>query len=268
MTLVFRVAVLAAAIAGLAGCSTTPVPPSVAVSSLAPSGKLRAAINFGNPVLAAKDAATGEARGVSVDLSRELARRLGVPLEIVPYAAAGRVVDDLKSGAWDIAFLAIDPARAVDIAYSAPYVVIEGTYLVPEASRIRRNEDVDSDGVRVAVGKGSAYDLFLSRELRHATIVRAPTSQAVTDLFVAQELDVAAGVKQQMEADAKRVPGLRLLEGRFMVINQAMGTPRGREAGAQYLRQFVEEMKASGFVAQALARHAIDGAVVAPPAGR
>jgi polar amino acid transport system substrate-binding protein len=139
---------------------------------------------------------------------------------------------------------------------------------VPEASRIRRNEDVDSDGVRVAVGKGSAYDLFLSRELRHATIVRAPTSQAVTDLLVAQKLDVAAGVRQQMEADAKRVPGLRLLEGRFMVINQAMGTPRGREAGAQYLREFVEEMKASGFVAQALARHAIDGAVVAPLAGR
>jgi polar amino acid transport system substrate-binding protein len=264
----FRVAVVAGLVACLAACSTTPVPPSAAVSALAPGGKLRAAINFGNPVLAAKDAATGEARGVSVDLSRELARRLDVPLEIVTYTSAGQVVEGLKSGAWDVAYLAVDPARAVDIAYSAPYVVIEGAYLVPEASPIHRNEDVDRDGVRLAVGKGSAYDLFLSRELRHATIVRAPTSQAVTDLFVAQNLDVAAGVKQQMQADAKRVPGLRLLEGRFMVINQAMGTPRGRDAaGAQYLRDFVEAMKASGFVAQALARHGIDGAAVAPAAG-
>jgi polar amino acid transport system substrate-binding protein len=254
--------------AGLAACAALPMAPSPAVSDLAPTGKLRAAINFGNPVLAAKDPSTGEARGVSVDLARELARRLGVPLEIVPYTAAGRVVEGLKSGAWDVAYLAIDPARAVDILYSAPYVVIEGAYLVPEGSPIRRNEDVDREGVRVAVGKGSAYDLFLSRELRKATIVHAPTSQAVTDLFVAQKLDVAAGVKQQLEADAKRIPGLRLLEGRFMVINQAMGTPKGREAGAKYLGEFVEDMKASGFVARALARHGIEGAVVAPPAAR
>src|SRR5438552_2081648 len=201
-------------------------------------------------------------------IERELARRLNVPLEIVPYTAAGQVVEDLKSGAWDVAYLAIDPARAVDIRYSAPYVVIEGAYLVSEGSTIRRNEDVDRDGVRVVVGKGSAYDLFLSRELRKATLVHAPTSQAVTDLFVAQNLDVAAGVKQQLEADAKRIPGLRLLEGRFMVINQAMRTPKGREAGAQYLGEFVEDMKASGFVDRALARHGIEGATVAPPASR
>lgn len=267
MTRTLSVAV-AGLVACLAACSTTPAPPSAAVSALAPSGKLRVAINFGNPVLAAKDPATGEARGVSVDLSRELARRLGVTLEIVPYSAAGQVIEGLKSGAWDVAYLAIDPERAVDIAYSAPYVVIEGVYLVPEAFPIRRNEDVDRDGVRVAVGKGSVYDLFLSRELKHATIVRAPTSQAVTDLLMAQKLDVAAGVRQQMEADARRVPGVRLLEGRFMVINQAMGTPRGRDAGAKYLREFVEEMKATGFVAQALARHGIEGAMVAPPAER
>ena len=253
--------------AGLAACSTMPTAPSAAVSDLAPTGKLRAAINFGNPVLAAKDPSTGEARGVSVDLAHELARRLGVPLEIVPYMAAGQVVEGLKSGAWDVAYLAIDPARAVDIGYSAPYVVIEGVYLVPEASPIRGNEDVDREGVR-ALGKGSAYDLFLSRELKKATIVRAPTSQAVTDLLVARKLDVAAGVKQQLEADAKRIPGLRLLEGRFMVINQAMGTPKGRAAGAKYLGEFVEEMKASGFIAKALARHGIEGAVVAPPAAR
>jgi len=243
------------------------MPPASVVSDLAPSGRLRAAINFGNPVLASKSA-SGEAQGVSVDLSRELARRLGIPLEIVPYTAAGLVVEGLKSNAWDIAFLAIDPARAVDIGYTAPYVVIEGVYLVPRGSSIRSNAEVDRDGIRVAVGKGSAYDLFLSRELKRAAIVRAPTSQAVTDLFVAERLDVAAGVKQQMEADAKRIGGLRLLEGRFMVINQAMGVPRSRETAAKYLRGFVEEMKSSGFVAGALARHGVDGASIAPPAER
>jgi len=250
----------------LASCAMTSQAPPAARSDLAPTGTLRAAINFGNPILAARDATTGEPRGVSVDLSRELARRLGVPVQFVTYDAAGRVVEGLKAGAWDVAYVAIDPARAVDISYTAPYVVIEGAYLVPQGSPIRSNADVDREGVRVAVGAGSAYDLYLARNLKHAKIVRAPTSPAVTDLFVAQQLDVAAGVKQQLEADARRLPGLRLLDGRFMVINQAMGTPRGRDAGAQYLRAFVEEMKASGFVAQALERHRIEGASVAPKA--
>jgi len=259
-----------AAIAGcaaalLTACSTlTMTPSSQAVSELAPTGKLRAAINFGNPVLASKDPASGEPRGVSVDLARELARRLGVPLAIVTYPAAGQVVEGLKSGAWDVAFLAIDPARAVDIDYTAAYVVIEGSYLVRESSAIRSNAEVDREGTRVAVGKGSAYDLFLSRELRKAAIVRAPTSPQVTDFFLANHLDVAAGVKQQLEADAKRVGGVRLLDGHFMVINQAMGTPKGRPTGAKYLRDFVEDAKASGFVAAALARHGIEGASVAP----
>jgi len=240
--------------------------PTAAVSDLAPTGRLRAAINFGNPMLATKDASSGEARGVSVDLSRELARRLGVPLELVTYNAAGRVVEAVKSGAWDVAYVAIDPVRANEISYTAPYVVLEGAYLVPQGSPIRSNAEVDRASVRVSVGAGSAYDLFLSRELKQAKIVRAPTSQAVTDLFVAQGLDVAAGVRQQLEADAKRIPGMRLLEGHFMAINQAMGTPKGREAGAKYLREFIEEMKASGFVAEALARHRIEGAAVAPKA--
>ena len=241
--------------------------PAAARSELASSGKLRAAINFGNPILAVKDAATGEPRGVSVDLSRELARRLNVPLELVTYDAAGKVVEALKAGAWDVAYVAIDPARAVDINYTAAYVVIEGAYLVPQNSPIRSNDEVDRPHVHVVVGTGSAYDLFLTRHLKQAKIVRAPTSPAVTDLLVAQKLEVAAGVKQQLQADARRIPGLRMLDGRFMVINQAMGTPRGRgEAGAKYLREFVEEMKASGFVAQALERHRIDGASVAPRA--
>jgi polar amino acid transport system substrate-binding protein len=239
--------------------------PAAAVSDLAPTGKLRAAINFGNPILATRDPVSGEPHGVSIDLARELARRLGVSAELVTFDAAGKVVEALKSGAWDVAFLAIDPARAVDISYSPPYVVIEGAYLVPDSSPIQGNADVDRPGNRVVVGAGSAYDLFLSRELKKATIVRAATSQAVTDLFVAQRLDVAAGVKQQLAADSKRVPGLRLLDGRFMVINQAMGTPRGRVVGAEYLFGFVEEMKSSGFVAEALARHRIEGASIAPP---
>jgi len=232
------------------------------VAELAPSGKLRAAINFGNAVLATRDPATDEPRGVSVDLARALGARIGVPVELVLYESAGKVATSVSQ--WDIAFLAIDPARATEIAFTAPYVMIEGAYLVPTNSPINANEQVDRAGTRVVVGAGSAYDLFLTRELKAATLVRAPTSPVVTDFLVAQKLDVAAGVKQQLEADAVRVPGVRLLPGRFMVINQAMGVPQGRPAALQYLRAFVEDVKASGFVAQSLARHRVEGAVVAP----
>ena len=263
----FRSAIGLVALSLLLSCGTTSPVPAAARSELAPSGTLRAAINFGNPILAVKDAATGEARGVSVDLTRELARRLDVPVVLVTYDAAGKVVEGLKAGAWDVAYVAIDPARAVDVSFTAAYVVIEGAYLVPQNSPIRSNDEVDRPHVHVVVGAGSAYDLFLTRNLKQAKIVRAPTSPAVTDMFVAQKLEVAAGVKQQLEADARRIPGLRLLDGRFMVINQAMGTPKGRgEAGVKYLREFIEEMKASGFVAQALERHRVEGASVAPRA--
>ena len=237
--------------------------PTVAVSELAPTGKLRVAINFGNPVLAGRDAATGEPCGISVDLARELARRLDVAIELVPYDAAGKVVEGLKSQAWDVCFLAIDPLRAADISFTAPYAVIEGVYLVAEASPIRSNAEVDHPGARVGVIVGSAYDLFLSRELKQATIVRAASSDAVMELWVAGELDSVAGVKPQLEADARRISGLRMLPGRFMAINQAMGTPRGREAGASYLRDFVNEMKTSGFVARAFASNNITGASMA-----
>jgi polar amino acid transport system substrate-binding protein len=250
----------------LASCATPSAPPA-AVADLAPGGKMRAAINFGNPILAKKDPVTGEASGVSVDLARELGKRLGVPVELVTFTAAGKVAEAVKAKEVDIAFVAIDPARAVDTTFTAPYVVIEGAYLVRENSPIRANAEVDRAGTKVAVGKGSAYDLYLTRELKQATILRAPTSPQVVDFFVAEKLDVAAGVKQQLQMDAKRVPGMRLLDGRFMVINQAMGTPRGRDAGAKYLAAFVEEMKASGFVADSLRRHKIEGALVAPPAG-
>lgn len=235
---------------------------------IAPAGKLRAAINFGNPILAVQDPATGEARGLSVDLARELGRRLGVPVELVLYTAAGKVVDGLKAGEWDVGFVAIDPVRAADMDYTAPYVIIEGAYMVPQGSPIRQNAEVDRDGIRVVVGKGSAYDLYLTREFKRARLVHAPTSPAVVDMMVAQSIEVAAGVRQQLEADARRIPGVRLLEGRFMVIDQAMAAPKGRAAGIRYMADFVEEMKASGFVAEALRRHRIEGAAIAPAASR
>ena len=263
-----RAVTLLAAATLLCACSSVvlaPASPSAAARAvLAPSGTLRAAINFGNPILAVRDAATGEARGVSVDLARELGRRLEVPVELVLYTAAGKVVEGIKKGEWDIGFFAIDPVRAADIDFTPAYVVIEGAYLVPGSSAITRNEDVDREGVRVVVGRGSAYDLYLTRELKKAKIVRAPTSPAVTDMMLADRIEVAAGVKQQLEADAKRLPGLRLLDGRFMVINQAMGIPKGRAVGTAYVSEFVQQMKASGFVANALKRHGIEGAAVAP----
>lgn len=251
----------------LSACaSAPPAPPAAAIADLAPTGKLRAVINLGNAVLARKDAA-GEPAGVSADLARELARRLGVRVELVPVPSAGQAVETLKAGRVDVGFFAIDPARGVDTAFTGPYVQIEGSYLVRNDSPLRSNEEVDRDGIRVAVGNKSAYDLFLTRELKKAKIERAPTSPAVVDYFMANRLDVAAGVKQQLELDVKRVPGVRLLPGRFMVINQAMGMRLGREAGAKYLSAFVEDMKASGFVAEALRRHGIEGAAVAPAGG-
>ena len=235
------------------------------IRAFAPTGKLRASINLGNPILANADASTGLPRGVSVDLAHGLAARLDVGIELVVFDSAGKSVEAVENDRADIGFFAIDPKRGVDIAFTAPYVLIEGCYLVRVDSPIQRNEDVDCEGHRVVVGKGSAYDLFLTRELRRAHLYRAPTSPAVVGTFVTQQADVAAGVRQQLQADAKRVPGLRILDGRFMVIQQAMGVPRTRgEAAAAHLANYVEEMKASGFVADALKRHGIDGASVAP----
>jgi polar amino acid transport system substrate-binding protein len=233
-------------------------------SFLAPSGTLRASINLGNPILAKKDAA-GRPVGVSVDMATELAKRLGLPLELVVFDAAGKSVDALSQDQADIGFFAVDPVRGKDIAFTAPYVLIEGSYLVRHDSALTKNEEVDRAGTRIAVGKGSAYDLFLAREIKTAQIMRAPTSPTTVDFFLDQNLDVAAGVKQQLEMDAKRLPNLRLLPGRFMVIEQAMGLPKKRNNEARvYLQQFVEDMKSSGFVANALNKHNIEGAVLAP----
>ena len=238
--------------------------PASILAALVPAGRLRAAINLGNPILANFDPASGQPQGVSIDLARELGRRLGVEVELVLFDAALKSVDAVVAEQADFGFFAVDPARGAGIAFTAPYVLIEGFYLVRAASPIRTHQDVDSSAHRVAVGKGSAYDLFLSRTLKHAQIVRAPTSQAVVQTFLQADLEVAAGVKQQLEADMTRTPGLRLLDQRFMVIQQAMGTARSRgPEAAEYLRGFVEEMKTSGFVSDSLARHGIAGASVA-----
>lgn len=236
------------------------------VSALTPTGKLRASINLGNPVLAGRDA-QGQACGVSVDLAAALAERLGVELELVVFDAAGKSVEAVAAEQADFGFFAIDPLRGQQIAFTAPYVLIEGYYMVRESSPLAANDQVDRAGTRVMVGRGSAYDLYLTRNLAHASIVRVSSSPSVAREFLASDVEVAAGVKQVLEQDIAMLGGLRLLDQRFMVIQQAMGVPKRRgESAAAYLAAFVEDMKASGRVAEALRRHRIEGAQVAPAA--
>ncbi len=249
----------------MAGASAQSALPEV-LKDLAPTHKLRAAINFGNGVLAQRGP-QGQPMGVTSDLSRELAKRLGVPVEFVAYDAAGKVFDDVANNKWDIGFVAIEPVRASVIEFSAPYVIIEGTYMVRKDSPLKTIEDVDRPGIRIAVGPKSAYDLYLTRTIKNATLVRAESGggRAMIDLFVKDNLEVAAGVRQPLEAYAKDHPDMRVMEGAFQQINQAMGVPKGKAAGAKYVAAFVEEMKASGFVADALKR-SNQKAKVAPPA--
>lgn len=247
---------------------TQPQPMSPAlVSAFAPSGTLRASINLGNPILANKDAATGEPVGVSIDLAREFARRLGVGIELVVFEKAAASVDAVKNEKADIGFFAIDPARSEGLRFTAPYVLIEGSYLVRDASELTDNAQVDRAGQRISVGAGSAYDLFLTREITQAQIVRLQGATAALAALRSGQVEVAAGIRQLLEGEMQREPGVRVLPGRFMVIQQAMGTPASRGPEAQaLLAAFVEEMKASGFVADALERHGIAGAIVAPAA--
>ena len=236
------------------------------VNELAPTGRLRAAINFGNSVLAQADPAGGAPRGVSAELARELARRLGVGIDYVTFDAAGKVFEAVKAGLWDVAFLAIDPVRSAGIDFTPPYVVIEGVYVVPKDSPLQTVADVDRDGIRVAVAQGSAYDLYLTRALKHATLMRRSSGPEALDMFLHDRLEAAGGVRQPIAAFAKAHPQTRLIPGRFMAIEQAMGIPKGRPAGIAYLRAFIEELKASGFVAQALAASGQGEASVAPAA--
>jgi polar amino acid transport system substrate-binding protein len=232
-----------------------PAPPADALKDLAPTGKLRAAINFGNGVLAQKGK-DGEPQGVTADLSRELAKRLGVDVAFVTFEAAGKVFEAAKAGSWDIGFVAIEPVRAALIEFTPPYVVIDGTYMVRKDSPLKEVDDVDKPGTKIAVGLGSAYDLYLTRTIKNATLVRAKVGggKAMIELWLNDKLDAAAGVRQQLEAYAKDHADVRIMSGAFQEIKQAMGTPKGRTAGAAYLSKFVEEMKASGFVADALKR--------------
>jgi len=232
------------------------------VKELAPAGKLRAAINVGNPVLVQTDAA-GTPSGVTIDLARELAGRLDVAFETVVIDGAGKSFEAVKAGQCDIGFLAIEPARSAEIDFTAPYVLIEGVYAVRPDAGLASNAEVDRAGVRIAVNKGAAYDLFLTRSLKQATLVRAEES---FDLFLRDKLEAVAGVKQAVVRFVADHPGVRLLDGRFMEIAQAMCLPKGRPNAAHYLARYVEEMKASGFVAASLKRANQEDATVAPPA--
>lgn len=234
------------------------------IQKIAPTGKLRASINLGNPILANKNL-EGQPFGISIDLANAFAKKLGLELELLVFDSAGKSVEAVTQEKADIGFFAVDPLRGEGIAFTAPYVLIEGAYLVKDDSPVKSNEEVDVPGNRVVVGKGSAYDLFLTREIKSAQIVRAPTSPTVMQVFLEGGYEVAAGVRQQLESDALKTPGYRLLPGRFMVINQAMGLPKQRGENASHLlSDFVEEMKASGFISDAMKRHGIKGASVAP----
>jgi polar amino acid transport system substrate-binding protein len=235
-------------------------------SELAPTGKLRVGINYGNFLLVLHDSASGEPQGIAPDLARELGGRAGVPVEFVRFDQAGKIADAVRSGVWDVAFLAAEPARANEIAFTAAYLEIEATYLVPAGSPIRTIAEVDRPGVRIAVANKAAYDLYLSRTLKQAQLVRAEGLDGSYELFVAQKLDVLSGLKPRLLMDLEKLPGARILDGRFTAVQQGIGTPRARTAAAAFLREFVEEAKSTGLVAQTIARHGIRGVNVAPAA--
>jgi polar amino acid transport system substrate-binding protein len=235
-------------------------------SDLAPTGKLRVGINYGNAVLATKDPVTGEPRGVAPDLARELGKRTGLPIEFVTFEAAGKMFEAAKSGAWDVAFLAIDPMRAGEIDYTAPYIEIEGTYLVPSGAPYGFPGEVDRAGVRIGVSANSAYDLFLRRALKHAELVHAGSPAEAFELLASGATDVLAGVRQHLAANSKRLPGSRVLDEPFMTICQAMGIVKGRGESVTYLREFIEDAKASGLVARSLEKSGVTGVAIAPKA--
>ena len=239
---------------------------SSTLSSFAPTATLRVGINLGNPILANEEPNTKRLYGVTIDIANEIGKRISLPVQLIPFKTAGATVDAVKTGEIDLVFVAIDPVRGADISYTPAYIQIEGAYMVKTDSSINNNEEVDAVGNEIVVGKGSAYDLYLSREIKNATLLRAASSQAVVDDFMSGQGNVAAGVKQQLESDAKRYEGLRMLPGRFMVINQAIGIPKARtqyEVTTAYLSDVIAELKQSGFIAEAMKRHNIQGAKVA-----
>ena len=263
--MMIRPALAVMALALLASCATTPQVPSAARAELAPTGKLRAGINYGNALFAKWDAKTGEGSGIAVDLARELGRQLGVPVELVGYKSAGQLTAAPKAGAWDVAFLAFEQERGNEISFSAPFAEIESSYLVPAGSTLRNAADADRTGVRIAVSAKGGNDLFLSRTLKHATLVRITGGGSDTfKRFVADKLDAYAGLKPTLLAASRELPGSRVLEGRYTVIGYSAGVPKGREAGAKYLAEFIEDAKRSGLVAKSIEKNGIRGVSVAP----
>jgi polar amino acid transport system substrate-binding protein len=234
-------------------------------SELAPTGTLRAAINMANFLLVTGRTTDGDPVGVAPDMASEIAARLGVPISFVPFASPGLLADEATNDVWDIGLIGAEPARAEHIAFTPAYVEIDATYLVPSGSPLRTISDVDNTGVRIAVAARSAYDLYLSRHIKHAELVRAEGLNASFDLFVNEKLDALAGLRPRLISDVERLPGARILDGRFTAVQQAIGTPRGRETGAAFLRDFVEEAKTNGLVARLIARHGVRGLSVAPP---
>lgn len=263
---VWRIGFALIGFALITSCTSTPQIPLATRSEIAPTGTLRVGIYYTNPVLVQRDSATGGPRGVAADISRELARRIGIPIEFVVYDAAAKLSAAVKTGEWDIAFLAVDPARALEINFAPPILEIEGVYLVPAGSPLRGISEVDGEGVRIAVAANNVYDLILSRLVKRAQLVRAPTVPAAIDMFVADKLDVMAGAKPQLVDASAKYPGSRILDGRFMVVQLTAGVPKSRETAAKYLSEFIEDLKATGFVAQSFEKSGVGGASVAPRA--
>jgi polar amino acid transport system substrate-binding protein len=228
-------------------------------AELAPQGILRAGMNLGNTLFTQKSEATGELQGVSVDLMRELATRLGVPLELVVHALPGDVADSAQKGTWDVAILAIEPARAKTITFSPPISEIEASYMVHNGSALQSAAQVDESGIRIAAPDRAGYELFLTRTLRNATLIRAATTQGAVDLFMERQTDTLAGLKPNLLDLLAKTQDVRLLDGNFMVVNHGLGTPANRPAASAYLKAFVEDMNTSGFIAQSIARHGIKG---------
>ena len=245
----------------------TDITPAVR-SELAPTGKLRVGLNHGNFLLVTPGSSAAEPRGVAPDVARELGRRLGVPVEFSKFDTAGALGDAARTGVWDVAFLGAEPQRAAEIAFTAAYLEIPATYLVPAGSPIRVIAEVDREGVRIAVAEKSAYELWLSRNIKHARLVLTKGLDGSFEAFVKDKLEVLAGLRPRLLTDVARLPGARLLDGQFTAVQQAIGTPRARQAAAAYLRAFVEDVKASGLVAEAIARNGVQGVSVAPPAPR
>jgi len=240
--------------------------PEDVIAELAPTGVLRAGINLSNFLLVSGKSPAGEPEGVAPDMAREIAQRLGVPVAYVPFARPGELADAAGTGVWDIGLIAADPARAETIAFSPAYALIEATYLVPADSPLKNIDDADRPGVRIAIAARSAYDLWLSRHLRHAELVRAPSLDASYETFVADQLDALAGLRPRLLQDVEKLPGARILDGKFTAVQQAVGTAKANQAGARFIRDFVEEAKASGLVARLIERHHVRGLSVAPPA--